>query len=916
MPSLRPFFAIGLSALALLACPRKPDVPPRPSPTNASVRWTQPDSGPNDPLWGVADLHAHPAIHLAFRGGSTRPGLIWGDAGTVATWPGDLPDTPACDPETHSAELRDQVTRAGRGQVLALLTETTHYPHTPSGGPHQLGASESTYDNWPNGRDLYHNAMHIQSLRRAYEGGLRLMFASTTDSQTLGEILSGSVFPGPSRTTIAKERELAEAQLIAIQRMVNANSDWMQLCATPEQAESAIRSNRLAVVPALEMDALAIDDIEDLVRRYGVGSVIPIHLIDNAIGGTAAFNDVFNANSALMGHLFDTPGRYISVEPDPQLRFHFGYPLKLGVSGIAYAVSHLDHELEAALHYTQHPLCTLASTGMPGELGHRNTVGLRDAAAIRRLMKLGVMVDVAHMSQRAVADAIDVARNFCDYPLIDTHTGVRSPSQIAVNERSLHEDHARWLADHGGVIGVGTEGRIARTRCSDGLAAPIPTGSARGGPLLKFAGARSEPGIALFPDGNRACGEPLPAGLTQARLQLATGTLTGPLGFVSVTDATGHQQQVALDGGPVPVILAANTTRIEVGLLDPATCQAPDFPNPLSLSSFTFVEPTLAITSAVLHATLPDGGAFTRDLAVPPVTLRPARHGYPLYDRCESKSSVGTCDLARPLDPERADDVRSVPRERTHVRLRIRSGAHPLKSASSLRTGALITGAWCIASGSERCPAAATACADGPSHFTITSAGGWPAAFEFTKYVALDPGIEPEHINGVALCVRQRDLEPEKWEVDEVAVEEVNDPVLAWTQDYAKIQRTLFDAGAGDFPPEASFALGTDFNGLYPQFHFSNHLVGYENADGCGATDAGASFGDDSSGGTLTLARPLRIGTQQLCFDERGLATYGMLPELFATVHHYDPKVYRSMFRSAWATIVAWKKARAAAACP
>src|SRR5439155_583028 len=66
------------------------------------------------------------------------------------------------------------------------LAAASGFAHAPVGS-----SSFRPTKAWPNARDLIHQQMNVASIRRAYEGGLRLMFASATDDQVLAALLSG-----------------------------------------------------------------------------------------------------------------------------------------------------------------------------------------------------------------------------------------------------------------------------------------------------------------------------------------------------------------------------------------------------------------------------------------------------------------------------------------------------------------------------------------------------------------------------------------------------------------------------------------------------------------------------------------------------------------------------------------------------
>jgi membrane dipeptidase len=66
---------------------------------------------------------------------------------------------------------------------------------------------------------------------------------------------------------------------------------------------------------------------------------------------------------------------------------------------------------------------------------------------VRRCEELGVLVDVAHCSDRSFADVLGTATR----PVLSTHTGFR---RFAPFERNLSDEQAREIARTGGLIGV------------------------------------------------------------------------------------------------------------------------------------------------------------------------------------------------------------------------------------------------------------------------------------------------------------------------------------------------------------------------------------------------------------------------------------------------------------------------------
>ncbi|UYY78863.1 dipeptidase [Sphingomonas sp. R1] len=67
---------------------------------------------------------------------------------------------------------------------------------------------------------------------------------------------------------------------------------------------------------------------------------------------------------------------------------------------------------------------------------------------LRRMEALGMVVDVAHASHRAVADILAMARR----PVVSSHGGVQATCQV---NRNLTDDEIRGIARTGGVVGIG-----------------------------------------------------------------------------------------------------------------------------------------------------------------------------------------------------------------------------------------------------------------------------------------------------------------------------------------------------------------------------------------------------------------------------------------------------------------------------
>ena len=67
---------------------------------------------------------------------------------------------------------------------------------------------------------------------------------------------------------------------------------------------------------------------------------------------------------------------------------------------------------------------------------------------VERMEARGMLVDVAHASAATIDDILAMAGR----PVVASHTGFRG---VADNSRNLTDDHARGIAETGGLLGVG-----------------------------------------------------------------------------------------------------------------------------------------------------------------------------------------------------------------------------------------------------------------------------------------------------------------------------------------------------------------------------------------------------------------------------------------------------------------------------
>lgn len=111
------------------------------------------------------------------------------------------------------------------------------------------------------------------------------------------------------------------------------------------------------------------------------------------------------------------------------------------------------------VHSRDNALAT--SSGEAAPAGH----GLTDRGreVVERAYAAGAVVDVSHMSDRATADAIAIARRL-GRPIVATHSNARARAK---HPRNLRDEDVRGIAATGGIVGVNFHGPfVARGRAA------------------------------------------------------------------------------------------------------------------------------------------------------------------------------------------------------------------------------------------------------------------------------------------------------------------------------------------------------------------------------------------------------------------------------------------------------------------
>jgi hypothetical protein len=491
-------------------------------------------------LVGWADLHVHLMINIAFGGKlihgapdeqSLMPSDIfcnhWHRAGSVAIALSD-------DRPTHGGwDIGFQCGDAIRPLVINALEKGNEGALVIDGPGNPPAGGFPDFLQWPKWNDIAHQKMWWEWLRRGRDNGQRVMVALATNNRTLGDAASG---PGDGPTD---DKASADLQLMEIKMFVGRHPDFMEVAYGAADIQRIVLSNRIAVVLGIEIDNIGNfnmipnpprDQIlpqlipAEVQRLYneGVRYVLPIHVSDSLLGGTAIYQDAFNtANYRETGHFWMIECADVSDNIT-----HTYIPQ---VDATVAAAGFVKLGLNPFVQPPPSPVCP---GGQPNKSsGHRNMLGLTNAGAqlIKELMKRGMIVDIDHMSQKSADSTLDIAESF-GYPIMSGHAGIRG-WQGASAENSRTPLQLQRISRLHGMFGLGTDGVYSRAWAQAYQLAILKMG------YLNPAIANYQNGAVAFgTDLNGLVKGPMPGGSANRVVYDATFPKSGTSGSVKTWD--------------------------------------------------------------------------------------------------------------------------------------------------------------------------------------------------------------------------------------------------------------------------------------------------------------------------------------------------------------------------------------------
>jgi microsomal dipeptidase-like Zn-dependent dipeptidase len=378
---------------------------------------------PRAALWGFADPHAHLMAHLAFGGDA-----FWGE-------PYD-PSNPGEQGMVHALRSCEPI----HGGLLDINPELGH----PAAG----GWPEFVV--WPRFTTLVHQQAYIDWIYRAYQGGLRLVTCLAVNNELLATKTSPDS-PHDDKNAIQIQVAAMKAMADHIDQLAGGpGKGWLQIVYSSQEARQVVAANKLAVILGVEVDSLGNwrkrDDLDhdsggnleiargligrelDWLYNLGIRQITPIHLTNNAFGGTAIYlRFLETVNLFVTGEKWD-------VEDAWQ-------------SGVRYRLDHdgddLADELERTVVISGRRLKKMSRRTLvdyiPGinnffkasevprlKGGHANVYGLNEYGVIllEEMMARGMLIDIDHMSEKATDTTLDMAEK-AQYPVMTSHSWFR-----------------------------------------------------------------------------------------------------------------------------------------------------------------------------------------------------------------------------------------------------------------------------------------------------------------------------------------------------------------------------------------------------------------------------------------------------------------------------------------------------------
>ena len=414
---------------------------PSPAPRTAS----------SSPVYGVADLHNHQFAEYAYQGAWFH-GTTLGPEGGDETWAG----LSACDgntpdgPQDHAMSYLNVLCGVA-GWVTDDMCRHEDRTFGYAGGEQ----ADLSYSGWPHATSWAHQQTWWGHLKAAHEDGLALTVVHAVNFETLCDIMEPSNY---QYFYDCKDMGVVDLQLEAAKAFAAIHHDWVEIAYTPQDARRIHSEGKLVMVLAIE--------ITDL---FPTGEMDYAPMVYDAQGNLLDRGGVLTQ----LNYYYDQGVRSIQLAHELDSRFA-GVALYSPVFKLVEAILKIQE---------QHP-GELADVKIPGDgapdlgmnltpLGY-NRKGLTDEGRIllQEMMRLGMLVDIAHLSHNSVEDVYAVAQENAYYPLFHSHAKL-AEIMVLPGEQPLEKYTPDWVVEEvnatGGMIALRTFGAKVNSYAGSGV---------------------------------------------------------------------------------------------------------------------------------------------------------------------------------------------------------------------------------------------------------------------------------------------------------------------------------------------------------------------------------------------------------------------------------------------------------------
>lgn len=373
---------------------------------------------------GYGDYHVHQFANMGYDGR-----LLWG-----------APDGPeaqalgSCSGHNHAVSWMP-------GLVTAAFVSPELGMHTFS--PHgYTGDASKRYRDWPVWSTISHQQVWEGWLKKAHRDGLNLIVMSAVNFRYICGIMpKGNGYNDTSNgSKPCDDMKNVKRQLEAARAFAAKNSSWYEIALSPSHARRIVQEGRLAVVLAIETSEIfnnvtneaELDRELDTYYALGVRSIQPVHELNNKFAGTAYFQKMFDLVQAFV----NAKSFFAGGDNSPD-------------------------DLSSALK------------GIQLDSSKNNVQGLTPLgkALVRKLIERKMIVDIAHLSGRSIADTYAISSANRYYPLFMSHTHFREMFRgKLVDEKKMPPETVRMVKRTGGVVGLRTGNEKQNTYSRAGVA--------------------------------------------------------------------------------------------------------------------------------------------------------------------------------------------------------------------------------------------------------------------------------------------------------------------------------------------------------------------------------------------------------------------------------------------------------------